>query len=68
MTTALSAGPLIIDRVKNTLIYVDNNAASPFIGKLILTTNTTASSHSVKSFILFYFKTFFNFFLKFLLF
>lgn len=47
MTTDLSAGPLIIDRATNTLIYVDNDISSPFIGKLSLSTNTTVSSSSV---------------------
>ena len=54
MTTPLSAGPLIVDRASNTLIYVDNNLASPFIGKLLLKTNTTASTNSVIILNLFY--------------
>jgi hypothetical protein len=49
MTTDTSAGPLVLDSATRTLIYVDNNAISPFIGKLLLTRNSTVSSSSVLS-------------------
>lgn len=36
LTTTSSAGPLVIDKVKNRLYFVDNNVGSPFIGYMVL--------------------------------
>ncbi len=46
MTTDHSAGPIIFDRAKDRLVYVDNNPTAPFIGFVSLTTNSSVFSSS----------------------
>ena len=44
LTTNTSAGPMLIDRAKDFLYYVDNNADSPFIGRFFLSVNGTETA------------------------
>jgi hypothetical protein len=43
LTTDASAGPLVADKVKNRLYFVDNNVAAPFIGYMNM--NSTDGSY-----------------------
>lgn len=44
LTSNISAGPLLIDRAKDHLYFVDQNPAAPFIGRLNMTYNGTVDS------------------------
>jgi hypothetical protein len=46
MTTDHSAGPIVLDRAKDQLIYVDNNPTTPFIGTVSLVANSSVYSSS----------------------
>jgi hypothetical protein len=47
LTSNQSAGPLLIDRAKSMLYFVDNNPSSPFIGRFVLTANITTKTYEV---------------------
>jgi hypothetical protein len=46
MTSTSSAGPLLIDRAKSYVYFVDNNPSSPFIGRFTITYNISASGNT----------------------
>jgi hypothetical protein len=45
LTSTKSAGPLVIDRAKTMLYFVDNNPSAPFIGRFELTVNITTKTY-----------------------